>query len=204
MERASWANNIIRVVGIAMLLLAGAASAEAQQPAKVWKIGVLVSSTQALNALREEALRQGLRDLGYQEGKNIVMEYRYAEGKTDRLSQLARELVEQKVDVIVVGGTSVAVTAKQATSTIPIVVAGAGDLVQAGLIKSFMFPGGNVTGGARLSADFFGARLKLIKETLPKATQVTALANPKNPGHGRSIKDAELGARSLGLNFQTV
>jgi len=204
MERASWANNIIRVVGIAMLLLAGAASAEAQQPAKVWKIGVLVSSTQALNALREEALRQGLRDLGYQEGKNIVMEYRYAEGKTDRLSQLARELVEQKVDVIVVGGTGVAVAAKNATTTIPIVVAGAGDLVEAGLIKSFMFPGGNVTGVARMSADFFGARLKLIKETLPKATQVTALANPKNPGHGRSIKDAELGARSLGLNFQTV
>jgi len=178
--------------------------AEAQQPAKVWKIGVLVSSTQALNASRDEALRQGLRDLGYQEGKNIVMEYRYAEGKTDRLAQLARELVEQKVDVIVVGGTNVAVTAKQATSTIPIVVAGAGDLVEAGLIKSFMFPGGNVTGVARMSADFFGARLKLIKETLPKATQVTALANPKNPGHGRSIKDAELGARSLGLTFQTV
>ena len=204
MERASWANNILRVVGIAMLLLAGGASAEAQQPAKVWKIGVLVSSTQALNASRDEALRRGLRDLGYQEGKNIVMEYRYAEGKTDRLAQLARELVEQKVDVIVVGGTNVAVTAKQATSTIPIVVAGAGDLVEAGLIKSFMFPGGNVTGVARMSADFFGARLKLIKETLPKATQVTALANPKNPGHGRSIKDAELGARSLGLNFQTV
>src|SRR3972149_1560079 len=172
MERASWANNIIRVVGIAMLLLAGAASAEAQQPAKVWKIGVLVSSTQALNALREEALRQGLRDLGYQEGKNIVMEDRGA--------------------------------AQNATPAIPFVVAGAGDLVEAGLIKSFMFPGGNVTGVARMSADFFGARLKLIKETLPKATQVTALANPKNPGHGRSIKDAELGARSLGLNFQTV
>jgi len=204
MEKTAWANNITRVVGIAILLLACGAFAEAQQPAKAWKIGVLVSSTQALNASRDEALRQGLRDLGYQEGKNIVMEYRYAEGKTDRLAQLARELVEQKVDVIVVGGTNVAVTAKQATSTIPIVVAGAGDLVEAGLIKSFMFPGGNVTGVARMSADFFGARLKLIKETLPKATQVTALANPKNPGHGRSIKDAELGARSMGLNFQTV
>ena len=191
-------------LALSAVLFALCLSAEAQQPAKVWKIGVLVSSTQALNASRDEALRQGLRDHGYQEGKNIIMEYRYAEGKTDRLAQLACELVEQKVDVIVVGGTNVAVTAKQATSTIPIVVAGAGDLVEAGLIKSFMFPGGNVTGVARMSADFFGARLKLIKETLPKATQVTALANPKNPGHGRSIKDAELGARSLGLNFQTV
>lgn len=204
MGKTSAANNIITVAAVAVLLLAWGMSAEAQQPAKVWKIGVLVSGTQALNASRDEALRQGLRNLGYHEGKNIVMEYRYAEGKTDRLAQLARELVEQKVDVIVVGGTNVAVTAKQATSTIPIVVAGAGDLVEAGLIKSFMFPGGNVTGVARMSADFFGARLKLIKETLPKATQVTALANPKNPGHGRSIKDAELGARSLGLTFQTV
>jgi len=204
MEKTSWANNIVGLLGGVVWMLAGVAVASAQQPAKVWKIGVLVSSTQALNASRDEALRQGLRDLGYQEGKNIVMEYRYAEGKTDRLAQLARELIEQKVDVIVVGGTNVAVTAKQATSTIPIVVAGAGDLVEAGLIKSFMFPGGNVTGVARMSADFFGARLKLIKETLPKATQVTALANPKNPGHGRNIKDAELGARSLGLNFQTV
>ena len=101
------------------------------------------------------------------------MEYRYAEGKTDRLDKLARELVEQKVDVIVVGGTGVAVAAKNATSTIPIVVAGAGDLVEAGLIKSFMFPGGNVTGVARMSADFFGARLKLIKEILPKTSQVS-------------------------------
>jgi putative ABC transport system substrate-binding protein len=204
MEKTSWMKNIVRLIGSVVWMLAGVAVASAQQPAKVWKIGVLVSSTQALNASRDEALRQGLRDLGYQEGKNIVMEYRYAEGKTDRLAQLARELIEQKVDVIVVGGTNVAVTAKNATTTIPIVVAGAGDLVEAGLIKSFMFPGGNVTGVARMSADFFGARLKLIKETLPKATQVTALANPKNPGHGRSIKDAELGARSLGLTFQSV
>ncbi len=196
--------NTVRLVVVVAWMLALAALASAQQTTKVWKIGVLVSGTQAQNAPRDEALRQGLRDLGYQEGKSIVMEYRYAEGKTDRLSQLAKELVEQQVDVIVVGGTAVAVAAKNATKTIPIVVAGAGDLVEAGLVKSFMFPGGNVTGVARMSADFFGARLKLIKEILPKATQVTALANPKNPGHGRSVKDAELGARSLGLNFQTV
>ena len=141
-----------------------------QQPAKTWKIGVLVSSSPAQNAARDDALRQGLRDLGYEENKNISIEFKYAEGKLDRLPQLARELVDHKVDLIVVGGTSVAVAAKNATSTIPIVVAGAGDLVEAGLIKSFMFPGGNVTGVARMSADFFGARLKLVKEILPKAT----------------------------------
>ena len=186
------------------LLLALGFPAQAQQPTKVSKIAVLVSGTQAANTARDEALRQGLRDFGYEEAKNIVLEYRFAEGKTDRLPQLARELVEQKPDVIVVGGTAVAVAAKKATSTIPIVVAGAGDLVEAGLIKSYMFPGGNVTGVGRMSADFFGSRMKLIKEILPKATQVAALSNPKNPGHGRSLKDAQLGAQSLGLTFHSA
>jgi putative ABC transport system substrate-binding protein len=193
---------IFRITAIVVTLLA--VVAHAQEPAKIWKIGVLVSGTEALNKSRDDALRQGLREFGYEEGKNIVFEYRHAEGKTDRLPQLARELVEQKPDVIVVGGTSVAVAAKNATSTIPIVVAGAGDLVEAGLIKSYMFPGGNVTGVGRLSADFFGARLKLIKEILPKATQISALSNPKNPGHGRSLKEAELGARSQALSFHSA
>lgn len=179
-------------------------TAEAQQLSNTWKIGVLVSSTPSINAARDEALRTGLRQFGYEEGKNIVFVYKFGEGKTDRFPHLARELVAQRPDVIVVGGTAVAVAAKNATSTIPIVVAGAGDLVEAGLIKSFMYPGGNVTGVARLSADFFGDRLKLIKEILPKASQVTALFNPNNPGHGRSLKDAELGARSLGLTFKSV
>ena len=106
--------------------------------------------------------------------------------------------------MIVVGGTAVAVAAKKATSTIPIVVAGAGDLVEAGLIKSYMYPGGNITGVGRMSADFFGTRVKLIKEILPKATQIVALSNPKNPGHGASLKDAELGARSLGMRFHSI
>lgn len=180
------------------------ALAKAQQPSKVWKIGVLVSSTRELNAARDEGLRQGLRELGYEDGKNIVLEYRYAAGKTDRLPQLARELVEKKPDVIVVGGTAVAVAAKQATRTIPIVVAGAGDLVEAGLIASYMYPGGNVTGVGRMSPDFFGVRIKLIKEILPKANQIAGLSNPKNPGHSRSLKDAELGAQSLGLSFYSA
>ena len=196
--------NIVRLIGVIVPLLIFGATAQGQQAAKTWKIGVLVSSSQALNASRDEALRQGLRERGYVEGQNIVMEYRYAEGKVDRLPQLARELIEQNVDVIVVGGTSVAVAAKKATNTIPIVVAGAGDLVEAGLIKSFMFPGGNVTGVARMSADFFSDRLKLIKQIIPKAARVTVLSNPNNPGYGRSLKDAELGAQSSGLTFQSV
>ncbi len=196
--------NIVRLIPVILTLIIFGAMAEAQQPAKTWKIGVLVSGTEAVNKSRDEALRQGLRDSGYEEGTNIVFSYKYAEGKTDRLVPLAKELVAEKPDVIVVGGTAVAVAAKNATNTIPIVVAGAGDLVEAGLIKSFMYPGGNVTGVARMSADFFGDRLKLIKEILPKASQVTALSNPNNPGHGRSLKDAELGARSSGLSFQSV
>ncbi|MBM4296683.1 MAG: ABC transporter substrate-binding protein [Deltaproteobacteria bacterium] len=193
---------LTRLFVSAIALAITGAAARAQQPAKTWKIGVLVSTSQALNAARAEGLRRGLNQLGYEEGKNIAMEYRYAEGKMDRVPQLARELIDLKVDVIVVGGTAVAVAAKNATSTIPIVVAGAGDLVEAGLIKSYIYPGGNVTGMGRLSADFFGDRLKLIKEILPKASQIAALSNPNNPGHGRSLKDAELGARSSGLSFQ--
>src|SRR5258705_7040467 len=196
--------HIIGLLGVFVILAASGAVALAQQPARDAKIGVLFSSSKALNAPADEGLRQGLRGLGYVEGQNIIMEYRYAEGKIDRLPVLARELVEHNVDVIVVGGTAVAVAAKKATSTIPIAVAGAGDLVEAGLINSFMVPGGNVTGVARMSADFFGDRFKLIKEILPKAAKIAALSNPKNPGHGRSVKDAELGANSSGLTFQSV
>ncbi|MGE5306112.1 MAG: ABC transporter substrate-binding protein, partial [Alphaproteobacteria bacterium] len=156
----------IAMLALCAVLVALRFTAKAQEPPKIWKIGVLVSTSPSSNRARDEALRQGLRDLGYVEGQNIVMEYKYAEGKIDRLPQLARELIQQKPDVIVVGGTSVAVAAKNATRTIPIVVAGAGDLVEAGLIKSFMYPGGNVTGVARTSSDFFGARLKLVKEVL--------------------------------------
>lgn len=189
---------------VALIIVSAQIAPAQQQPAKTWKIGVLVSSSPSLNSARDEALRQGLRELGYVEGQNLVMEFRYGEGKIERLAPLARDLVEHRVDVIVAGGTRVALAAKKATDTIPIVVAGAGDLVEAGLIKSFMYPGGNVTGVARMSPDFFGARMKLIKEMLPKAAHVAALTNPKNPGHGRSLKDAELGARSLGLTFQSV
>ena len=196
--------NIIGLIGIVALLLTCEMPARAQQPAKVWKIGQLVSSSPSLNASRDQALRQRLSELGYVEGKNIVMEYRYAEGKLDHLDQLAKALVEQKPDIIIVGGTSVAVAAKNATKTIPIVVIGAGDLVEAGLIKSYMYPGSNVTGVARMSPDFFGMRLKLIKEILPKATQIAALSIPKTPGNDGRVKDFELGAKALGLGFQSV
>ena len=190
-----------------LLLIAaalGAVVAEAQQPAKVWRIGVLVSTSPSLTASRDEALRQGLRELGYVEGHNIIMEYRYAEGKLDRLPNLAADLVRLKVDVIVTGGTRVTAAAKQATSTIPIVVGGAGDLVRAGLIGSLSSPGGNVTGVSRLSPDFIGKRLELLKEAIPKPIRVAALLNPDNPGYGPSLREIEVAARALGITLQSL
>lgn len=179
-------------------------SSKAQEPAKVWKIGVLVSSSPSLNASRDEGLRQGLREFGYLEGKDLVMEYRYAEGKLNRLADLAAELVRLKVDVIVVGGTRVAVAAKRATGTIPIVVSGAGDLVTAGLVRSFSYPGGNVTGVSRLSPDFFGKRLELLKEIIPKANRVAALLNRDNPGYGATVKEMDLAVQALGMILQPL
>ena len=197
-------NRKIFMIASGVLLSQFAIQVQAQPVTKIWKIGVLVSGTEALNKPRDQGLRQGLHELGYEEGKNIALVYRFGEGKTDRLPQLARQLVDEKPDVIVVGGTAVAVAAKEATSSIPIVVAGAGDLVEAGLIKSYMYPGGNVTGVGRMSSDFFGSRMKLIKEILPRATMIAILWNPKNPGHSRNSKDAELGVQSSGLSFHSA
>jgi len=189
---------------ICVLLLALSFPADAQEPAKVWRIGVLVSSSPSLNASRDDALRQGLHEIGYVEGKNIIMEYRYAEGKLDRLSDLAADLVRLKPDVILAGGTRVAVAAKQATSTIPIVVAGAGDLVAAGLVDNLNRPGGNVTGVSRLSADIIGTRVELLKEIVPKVTRLATLLNPENPGYAASLREIELDALAQGIKLQLL
>lgn len=183
---------------------------QAQQPAKtvtpdkIWKVGVLVSSSQALNATRDEALKRGLRELGYEEGKNIHFEYRYAEGRVERLSALAHELVNAKVDLIVAGGTRVAAAAKEATGTIPIVITGAGGLTESGIVRSFSNPGGNVTGVSRISSDFFGKRLELLRAAVPKAQRVAGLGNPATPGYDARLKDFDLSVRAAGLAFQTL
>ncbi|HEX9445976.1 MAG TPA: ABC transporter substrate-binding protein [Candidatus Binatia bacterium] len=194
---------------IAMLIVLACAgqAAAAQQPAKsdkVWKIGVLVSSSPALNASRDEALKHGLRELGYEEGKNVHFEYRYAEGKVERLPDLAAELVHAKVDIIVAGGTRVAAAAKQATGTIPIVITGAGGLAEAGLVRSFSNPGGNVTGVSRISSDFFGKRLELLRAVVPKAQRIAALGNSATPGYDARLKDFDLSVRAAGMTFQPV
>jgi len=196
--------NIFSLVAIIVLLVGFGAIAEAQQPGKVHRIGVLSSSSASLHASRLDGLRQGLRELGYVEGQNIIIEYRYAEGKLDRLPNLAGGLVRLKVDVIVTSGTRVTVAAKQATSTIPIVVGGAGDLVEAGLVGSLVNPGGNVTGVSRLSPDFTGKRLRLLKEAIPKAIRVAALLNPDNPAYEPTLKEIEISVRALGIMFQSL
>ena len=194
----------IAALAVTIALLSIAPFVEAQQPGKIWRIGVLASGSQSLNASRNEALRQGLREFGYLEGKNVIIEYRYAEGKLDRLPELAADLVRQKADVIVVGGTRVALAAKKATGTIPIVIAGAGDPVPAGLVASYMRPGGNVTGVSRLSPDFIGRRIALVKEAIPKTARMAILFNLGNPGYEAGLKELELGARARGMVPQSA
>jgi putative ABC transport system substrate-binding protein len=194
----------IPLFGLVVSLLASAISAEAQAPAKVWKIVVLVSSSASLNASRDEGLRQGLREFGYVDGKNIVLEFKYADGKLDRLPQLAGELVSSKPDVIIAGGTRAAVAAKQATGAIPIVVSGAGDLVAAGLVQSLSYPGGNVTGVSRLSPEILGTRVELLKKLIPNATRIATLLNRENPGYAASLREIELDALASGMKLQLL
>jgi putative ABC transport system substrate-binding protein len=204
-NRKSETRNLkLYALALGGLFLAVCFPVQAQQPAKVWKIGVLVSTSRALNASRDDNLWQGLRQLGYVEGKNVSMEYRYADGQLNRLPQLATDLVGLKVDVIVVSGTRAAVAAKQATSTIPIVLAGVGDPVQAGLVSSLSHPGSNVTGVSRLSPDFIGKRVELIKEVIPKANRMAALSNPDNPAHAANLREIDIKARAMAIELQSV
>ena len=195
---------IIGLIGVGVLWWTFETAVWSQESVRVWKIGQLISGSASLHTSRDQALRNSLTQLGYTEGKNIVMEYRYAEGKLDQLDQLARALVEQKPDAIIVWGTRVTGAVKKATKTIPIVVIGASDLVEAGLINSYMYPGNNITGVVRLSPDVFGMRLKLTKEVLPKLTQVAVLSNPNSLRDEVRAKDFELTAKAQGLRFRSV
>src|SRR5262245_59769600 len=150
-----------------------------------------------------DAFRQGLRDLGWVEGKNIVMEYRWAEGNYDRLAHLAAELVHLRVDVIVAGNTQAAVAAKNATKTIPIVMGTAGDPVETGLVASLARPGGNVTGlSYSVGMGIFSKALDLLKEAAPSIRRVAVLLNPTNAAHASWRKDAKLAAQPLGVQLQ--
>ena len=170
---------------VAVVLLALGVIAEAQQPKKVSRIGYLSSFDPAGEAARAEGIRRALREIGYLEGQNIAIEYRYADGKMDRAREFAAELVHLKVDMIVTaGGTGIVQAAKNATKTIPIVIVSSGsDPVEAGFVESLARPGGNVTGITNLSRELGGKRLELLKEAVTKITRVAELYDPANPGN---------------------
>ena len=175
--------------------------AEAQQSRKVYRVGLLSVRSPSSDSTRAEAFRQGLRELGYVEGKNILIDYRYAEGKFESLPDLAAELVRLKVDVIVTLGVPPTLAAKQVTTTIPIVMAGGSDPVRTGLITSFARPGGNVTGLSDLNVDLITKRLDLLKEVVPKTSQVAVLMNPANPTNPMQLKETQRVAPELGVTL---
>jgi putative tryptophan/tyrosine transport system substrate-binding protein len=184
------------------LLLAVAVIAEAQQPAKVPRIGYLIAVPGSGQSARNEAFRQGLRKFGYVEGKNIVIESRSAGGKLDRLPVLAAELVRLKVDVIVTAAPSVTRAAKEATVTIPIVMAFDNDPVGNGFVASLARPGGNITGLSTLRPEIIGKQLELLKETIPRPSRVAVLGTSTIPGQAQSLKETELAAGAFKVQLQ--
>ena len=190
---------------IAFVLVVAGAVAQAQQPGKIPRIGYLSTNTAAAMSTRTEAFRQGLRELGYVEGKNIVIEYRYAEGIRGRLPALASELVRLNVDIIVAaGGYGTASPAKQATNTIPIVMTNITDPVSSGFIASLARPGANITGLAALTEDLAGKRVELLKETFPKISRIAVLLDPEDPSKIVELKSIQAPAKVLGVNLQAI
>jgi putative ABC transport system substrate-binding protein len=186
------------------VLLITAPSTEAQQPKKIPRIGFLATVSPYTISVRVEAFRQGLREFGYVEGKNIVIEYRYAEGNLDRLPALAAELVRLKVDVIVTAAPPPTRAAKEATATIPIVMGFDDDPVGSGFVASLAQPGGNVTGLSTLSPEISGKQLELLKEILPKLSRLAVLGTSTRPGNEQSLRETELAARAFGVNLQSL
>jgi putative tryptophan/tyrosine transport system substrate-binding protein len=197
-------NHSVIQLALAAMLLSLGFTAEAQQPKKVPRIGFLVPGSPFSYSDRIEAFRQGLRELGHIEGQNIIIEYRYTEGKSDRLPVLASELVQLKVDVIVTGTTPAIQAVKNTTSTIPIVMAEVADPVAVGLVASLARPGGNITGLTTFSPDLDGKRLELLKEILPKVTRVAYIWDPANSGGRIRFKGVQGAAQALAITLQSL
>jgi putative ABC transport system substrate-binding protein len=183
-------------------LLAFSLSVEAQQPPPAIRVGFLHAGSMSVRLPHLEAFRQGLREHGYIEGKNLAIEVRFAEGKLDRLSDLAEELVSLKVDVIAAGTTRAMQAAKKTTATIPIVMVGASDPVTSGLVAGLARPGGNVTGLSLLATELGGKRLELLKESLPKIQRVGVLDSGTGGTFALQLKETETAAKALGVQLQ--
>jgi len=179
----------------ASALAAPLESVAQRQRAKTFRLGFLSPASATGTASRVEALRAGLRDLGYVEGKNIVIEFRWADGKTERLPTLAAELVQLKVDVIVTAGATATGAAQKATATIPIVMGATSDPVGGGFVKSLARPGANITGLSVITVDISAKHLEMLLSMVPKLSSVAALLNPTNAGHSTVLKSLEAAAR---------
>src|SRR5262249_30289326 len=177
---------------------------EAQQTTKIPRIGFLFGGSSSFYSTWIDVFRQGLKELGYIEGKNIAIEYRYADGKADRVPALAAELVSLNVDVIVTSATPGVLAVKKATSTIPIVFVSIADPVASGLVASLARPGGNVTGLSIVAVELSGKRLELLKETVPNVTRMAFLWNSANPAQASQWRETQAAARELGLGLQSL
>ena len=187
-----------------MSVISAAHVAHAQPTGKVYRLGFLGSGSATAQAGLVEALRDGLRERGWVEGRNILIDYRFAENRFDRLPELAAELVRLKVDLIVAMPAAAAAAAKKATDTIPIVMASVANPVELGLIASLARPGGNVTGLAGSVEDIYGKRLQLLKEAIPNARRVAILSNPASATQPTSVSSVKTGAQSLGVSLQLL
>jgi putative tryptophan/tyrosine transport system substrate-binding protein len=195
-------NRSIVVYFVATLIVLWVHLAEAQQTKKIPRIGFLTGSGPALPEV--EGFRQGLRDLGYFEGKNILIEHRYVEGKPDRIPSLVAELVQLKVDILVIGPLTAIRVAKQATKTIPIVMVIIDDPVATGLVDSLARPGGNITGVARLTRELSGKRLELLQEAVPGMSRAGVLWDANNQGAAISFKEYQVAAHGLKVELQSL
>jgi putative ABC transport system substrate-binding protein len=185
-------------------LLAAPLAAEGQQSGKVYRVGLLEVVPAASNATNLAAFRQGLKELGYAEGQDLVIEYRSADGRPERFPALAEELVRLKVDLIVTRGTPAALAAKQATATIPIVMASSGDPLTTGLVASVAHPGANVTGLSAFATEIQGKQLDLVRDVVPRIARIGFLFNMSNPVRQAEWKEAEPLARATGIQAQLI
>jgi ABC-type uncharacterized transport system substrate-binding protein len=202
MNSALIPQHSVLVVALCAIFFAVCSTAAAQQPKKAPRVGYLGANSPSINPDRPEAFRQGLRELGYVEGENIVIEWRFAEGKQDRLATLAAELVRLKVDMIITGGPPSTRAAKEATVTIPIVMGFDNDPVGNGFVASLARPGGNITGLATLAPEISGKLLESLKEIVPRLLRVAVLGTSTQPGNTQSLRETEVAARTLGVKVQ--
>ena len=199
-----WGSTIGYIVTLILSLLTAPLTSSAQQAAKVPRLGLLIPGSSSAFAPRIEAFRHGLRDLGYVEGRNITIEYRFAEGQDDRLPALVAELIRLHVDIMVTDGEEAILAAQHATTTIPIVMAVSSDPVGIGFVASLARPGGNITGLSFMLTEVSGKRLELLQEAVPKLSHVAVLWNPTNPNSILGFKETQTAAHALGLPLQSL